>query len=66
MPNFIWVFKNQPSRYKRAESNIQADEEGPQQGDPGSCLVVVIPLYYRFIIRIYIKKKHIGGMYSKG
>ena len=28
----------QPSRFKRAESNFQADEKGPQQGDPVSCL----------------------------
>ena len=33
----------QLSRYKRAESN----ENGPQQGNSGSCLVM--HLYYRFI-----------------
>ena len=51
-----WVFENQPiesgiitqlSRYNRAETNLLADEKGPQQGDPGSCLF--INLYYRFI-----------------
>ena len=49
VPTFNWVFENQPkasgiltqpSRYKRAESNLLADEKGPQQGDPGSCLVI--------------------------
>ena len=43
-----WVFENQliasgiltqPSRYKRAESNLLTDEKGPQPGDPGSYLV---------------------------
>ena len=49
MPTFNWVFKNQPiasriltqpSRYKRAKSNLLADEKGPEQRDPGSCLVI--------------------------
>ena len=49
MPAFNWFFGNQlivsgiltqPSRYKGAESNLLAAEKGPQQGDPGSCLVV--------------------------
>ena len=30
----------QPSRYKRAKSNLLADEKGPEQRDPGSCLVI--------------------------
>ena len=30
----------QPSRCKRAESNLLADETGPQQEDPGSCQVI--------------------------
>ena len=47
MPNFYLVLENQPvesgiitqlSYYKRAESNLLADEKGPQHGDPGSCL----------------------------
>ena len=53
---FNWVFENQqiasgiltqPSRYKRAECNLLVDGKGPQQVDPGSCLV--IHLYYRFV-----------------
>ena len=36
--------------YKRAESNLLADEKGPRQGDPGRCLV--IHLYYKFVIAI--------------
>ena len=49
MPTFNGVFGNQPiasgiltqsNRYKRAESNLLADEKGLQQGDPGSCLVI--------------------------
>ena len=56
VPTFNLVFENQPiesgiltqqSRYKRAESKLLADEKGPQQGDPGSCLV--IHLSYRCI-----------------
>ena len=38
----------QLSRYKRAESNLLADEKGPRQGDPGSCLVIL--LYYNIFI----------------
>ena len=50
MPTFNWVFENQqmtsgiltqPSRYKRAESNLLADEKGLQQKDPGSCLAII-------------------------
>ena len=42
MPTFNRVFENQPipsgiltqpSRYKRAENKLLADEKGPQQGD---------------------------------
>ena len=40
----------QPYRYKRTESNLLADEKGPQQGDPGSFLIM--HLYYRFILSI--------------
>ena len=45
MLTFNKVFENQsiasgilrePSRKKRAESNLLADEKGPKQGDPGS------------------------------
>ena len=45
MLTYNWVFENQrialgilkkPSRYKRAESNLLADEKGPYQRDPGS------------------------------
>ena len=54
MPTFNWVFENrpiaslvltQPSRYKRAESNLLADEKGPQQGNPGSGLVMHLYIY---------------------
>ena len=31
----------QPRRYKRAESNLLADEKGSQQGDPGSSSCIV-------------------------
>ena len=50
VPTFNWVFENQPiaskiltqpSRYKRAESKLLSDEKGLQQGDPGSCLVII-------------------------
>ena len=49
MPTFNWTFENQHieseilaqlNRYKRAEINLLADEKGPQQEDPGSCLVI--------------------------
>ena len=49
MLTFNLVFKNQPiasgistqpSLYKRAGINMLADEKGPQQGGPGSCLVL--------------------------
>ena len=49
MPTFNWVLESQPivseilkqpSRYKRVESNLLADNNGPQQEDPGSCLVI--------------------------
>ena len=55
MPTFNCIFENQLiasgiltqlCRYKRAESNLLSDEKGPQQGDPGSCLV--IHLYFSF------------------
>ena len=29
-------------KYKGAESNLLADEKGPQQGDPSGCLVMSI------------------------
>ena len=47
MLTFALAFENQsiasgiltqPSRYKRAESNLLSDEKGPQQGDPSSWL----------------------------
>ena len=50
---FNGVFENQPivlgiltqpSRYKRADSNLLADKKGLQQGDPGSCLVIHLHL----------------------
>ena len=46
MAIFNWVFQiqpialgiiPQPSRYKKVESNLLADEKVLQQGDPGSC-----------------------------
>ena len=46
---FNWVFLNLritseiltlPRSYTRAESNLLADEKGPQQKDPGSFLVI--------------------------
>ena len=51
VPTFNWVFENQPiasgkltqpSRYKKAEINLQADEKGPQQGDPGSFWIIYL------------------------
>ena len=30
----------QPSCYKRTESNLLADEKGPQKGDPDNCMVI--------------------------
>ena len=58
VPTFNWVFENkpiiasliltQPSRYERAKINLLAQEKGPRQVDPNSCLV--IHLYYKFII----------------
>ena len=59
VPSFNWVFEKlpialgivtQPSRYKRAESNLLTDYKGLQHGDSGSCLV--IHLYYKFILLI--------------
>ena len=35
----------QPKRYKRAESKLLADKKGPQQKDPGSCLVIHLYVY---------------------
>ena len=49
VPTFNWAFANrqlaseiltQPCRYKRAESNLIADEKGHHQRDLGSCLVI--------------------------
>ena len=49
MPALYWAFENQPiksgllaqpSRYKRVENNLPADDKGPKQGDLGSCLVI--------------------------
>ena len=54
MPLFKLVLENQPiasgiltqsSSYKRAESNLLADEKGIQQGDPCSCLVIHLVLF---------------------
>ena len=54
MPTFNWDFENQQiksgiltqlSCSKSAESNFLEDERGPQQGDPGSCLVLHLYLY---------------------
>ena len=59
MPTFNWVFESKPipsgiltqqNRYKRAESNMLADEKGLKQGYIGSCQVV--HLHYKFIIGI--------------
>ena len=62
LPTFNWIFEyqpiaseilTQPSRYKRAESNLLADEKGPWKRGAG-CLV--IHLYYKFIrLTLYIK-----------
>ena len=38
----------QPSRYKRAETNLLADEKGSQQRDPGSFLLYIY--IYRFMV----------------
>ena len=57
VPTFNLVFENQqlasgiltqPSRYKRAENNLLADEKGPQQRDPGSFLLYIY--IYRFMV----------------
>ena len=59
MLTFAWAFENhsiasgiltQPSRYKRAESNLLSVEKGPQQRNPGSCLVIHLFLRRRYII----------------
>ena len=66
MKTFHQVFENQPiatekltqhSRYKRAEINLPADEKGPQQGDPGRCLLSRNPPLFSFqdFIRIQCK-----------
>ena len=53
VPTFNWIFENQSiesgiltqtSRYKRPVSNLLADEKGPQQVDPDSCLVIHLDL----------------------
>ena len=54
---FNWVFENQPigsgisrqqCHYKRAESNLQADEKDPQQGI--QVIVLLYIYFYRFIV----------------
>ena len=30
----------EPSRHKRTENNLLADEKGPQDGDPCSCQII--------------------------
>ena len=54
MPNFNWVLENQPiasviltqpSRHKRVESNLLADEKGLQQGNPDSCLLIYTSIF---------------------
>ena len=51
IPTFNLVFENQPiawgiltqpSRYKKSRKHLLADEKGPQQRDPGSCLVIYL------------------------
>ena len=43
------VILSQPSRYKRAERNLLADEKGSHQGDPGGYISI---FRYRFIFRV--------------
>ena len=50
VPTLNWTFfeylpiasgiLTQLRHYRRAESNLLADEKGSQQGDPGSCLFI--------------------------
>ena len=41
--DFHWVIGNQIGNINTAKS--LADEKGPQQGDPGSCLIIHLYLY---------------------
>ena len=47
----------QLSHYKRAERNLLTDEKGPQQGNPGSCLVIHLDLKY--ILTIFYKYSYL-------
>ena len=43
VPTFNWVVENQPIAHSQVAKKSRkqfADEKGPQQGDPGSCLVM--------------------------
>ncbi len=58
MPTFNWAFQyqtivleilTQPSHYKRAENNLQADENGPHHLNQGSGLFL-LQYTYTFIV----------------
>ena len=50
------VGKTQPNCYKRAESNLPADEKGPQQGELGSCLVICLYSFYVYLFKCFSRK----------
>ena len=62
---FNWVRENQPietgiftqpSGYKRVDRNLVADERGPLQEYPGSCLVIDLYLYIYCFLNL--EQKH--------